>query len=45
MTIEQCVLDRIDESREDLAGLALRLGNTYSPWGSERILAARLGCA
>jgi acetylornithine deacetylase/succinyl-diaminopimelate desuccinylase-like protein len=33
------VLGRIEESREDLAELALRLGNTYSPWGSERILA------
>jgi acetylornithine deacetylase/succinyl-diaminopimelate desuccinylase-like protein len=33
------VLGRIDGSREDLAELALRLGNTYSPWGSERLLA------
>ncbi|HEX6024883.1 MAG TPA: M20/M25/M40 family metallo-hydrolase [Solirubrobacter sp.] len=33
------VLARIDASREDLAELALRLGNTYSPWGSERLLA------
>ncbi|HWK27271.1 MAG TPA: M20/M25/M40 family metallo-hydrolase [Solirubrobacter sp.] len=33
------VLARVEESREDLAELALRLGNTYSPWGSERILA------
>jgi acetylornithine deacetylase/succinyl-diaminopimelate desuccinylase-like protein len=33
------VLARIDDSREDLAELALRLGNTYSPWGSERALA------
>jgi acetylornithine deacetylase/succinyl-diaminopimelate desuccinylase-like protein len=33
------VLARIDDSREDLAELALRLGNTYSPWGSERLLA------
>jgi acetylornithine deacetylase/succinyl-diaminopimelate desuccinylase-like protein len=33
------VLGRIDESREALAELALRLGNTYSPWGEERRLA------
>jgi acetylornithine deacetylase/succinyl-diaminopimelate desuccinylase-like protein len=33
------VLGRIDAAREDLAELALRLGNTFSPWGSERILA------
>lgn len=33
------VLGRIEDGREDLAELALRLGNTYSPWGSERILA------
>ena len=33
------VLARIDASREDLAELCLRLGNTYSPWGEERILA------
>jgi hypothetical protein len=33
------VLARIDASREDLAELALRLGNTFSPWGSERLLA------
>lgn len=39
MSIEDRVLDRIDESREDIADLALRLGNTYSPWGSERLLA------
>ena len=38
-TVAEEVLGRIDESREDLAQLALRLGNTYSPWGSERILA------
>ena len=29
------VLDRIDQSREDLAELALRLGNTYGPLGNE----------
>lgn len=29
------VLSRIDESREDLAELALRLGNTYGPLGNE----------
>ncbi len=28
-------LSRIDESREDLAELALRLGNTYGPLGNE----------
>jgi acetylornithine deacetylase/succinyl-diaminopimelate desuccinylase-like protein len=33
------VLGQVEESREDLAELALRLGNTYSPWGSERLLA------
>jgi acetylornithine deacetylase/succinyl-diaminopimelate desuccinylase-like protein len=33
------VLARIDAAREDLAELALRLGNTYAPWGSERLLA------
>ncbi|HET6550897.1 MAG TPA: hypothetical protein VFG79_20705, partial [Solirubrobacter sp.] len=33
------VLARVEDSREDLAELALRLGNTYSPWGSERVLA------
>jgi acetylornithine deacetylase/succinyl-diaminopimelate desuccinylase-like protein len=33
------VLGRIDDSREALAELALRLGNTYAPWGSERLLA------
>jgi acetylornithine deacetylase/succinyl-diaminopimelate desuccinylase-like protein len=33
------VLARVEDSREDLAELALRLGNTYSPWGSERLLA------
>ena len=39
MTVEDRVLAKIDESREDLAALALRLGNTYAPWGSERLLA------
>ncbi len=29
------VLSRIDESREDLADVALRLGNTYGPLGNE----------
>ena len=29
------ILSRIDESREDLAELALRLGNTYGPLGNE----------
>ncbi len=33
------VLARVEASREDLAELALRLGNTYAPWGSERLLA------
>jgi acetylornithine deacetylase/succinyl-diaminopimelate desuccinylase-like protein len=33
------VLARVEESREDLAELALRLGNTFSPWGSERLVA------
>ena len=37
-TIE-AVLERVEAGREDLAELALRLGNTYSPWGSERLLA------
>jgi acetylornithine deacetylase/succinyl-diaminopimelate desuccinylase-like protein len=39
MGVAEDVLGRIDDSREDLAELALRLGNTYSPWGSERLLA------
>jgi acetylornithine deacetylase/succinyl-diaminopimelate desuccinylase-like protein len=38
-TIAEDVLGRIDAAREDLAELALRLGNTFSPWGSERLLA------
>ena len=29
------ILSRIEESREDLADLALRLGNTYGPLGNE----------
>ena len=29
------VLERIDQAREDLAELALRLGNTYGPLGNE----------
>jgi acetylornithine deacetylase/succinyl-diaminopimelate desuccinylase-like protein len=33
------VLADIEDSREEIAELALRLGNTYAPWGSERILA------
>jgi acetylornithine deacetylase/succinyl-diaminopimelate desuccinylase-like protein len=33
------VLERVDASREELAELALRLGNTYAPWGAERRLA------
>jgi acetylornithine deacetylase/succinyl-diaminopimelate desuccinylase-like protein len=33
------ILGRIEDSREDLAELALRLGNTFAPWGSERRLA------
>jgi acetylornithine deacetylase/succinyl-diaminopimelate desuccinylase-like protein len=33
------VLERVEASREDLGELALRLGNTYAPWGSERLLA------
>ena len=39
MGVTEEVLARVEDSREDLAELALRLGNTYSPWGSERILA------
>ena len=39
MGIVDEVLARVEDSREDLAELALRLGNTYSPWGSERLLA------
>jgi acetylornithine deacetylase/succinyl-diaminopimelate desuccinylase-like protein len=39
MAVADEVLARIDAAREDLAELALRLGNTYSPWGSERVLA------
>jgi acetylornithine deacetylase/succinyl-diaminopimelate desuccinylase-like protein len=38
-TVVDEVVGRIEDSREDLAELALRLGNTYSPWGSERLLA------
>jgi formylaminopyrimidine deformylase len=33
------VLERVEASSADLAELAVRLGNTYSPWGSERVLA------
>lgn len=33
------ILGRVEDSREDLAELALRLGNTYAPWGRERVLA------
>jgi acetylornithine deacetylase/succinyl-diaminopimelate desuccinylase-like protein len=39
MGVVEEVLARVEDSREDLAELALRLGNTYSPWGSERLLA------
>ena len=39
MGMTEDVLARVEDSREDLAELALRLGNTYAPWGSERILA------
>lgn len=39
VTMVDEVLGRIEESREALAELALRLGNTYSPWGEERRLA------
>ncbi len=34
------VLDRIDSSKEDLADLMLRLGNTYGPFGQEAATAA-----
>ena len=36
------VLDRIDASKEDLADLALELGNTYGPLGNEEPTARRV---
>ena len=39
MTTVQNVLTDIENSYEDLAELMLRLGNTFSPFGSEAILA------
>ncbi len=35
-------LGRIEESREDIASLALRLGNTYGPVGQERATAEQV---
>ncbi len=37
------VFGRIDESKEDLADLALELGNTYGPLGNEEPT-ARAAC-
>lgn len=34
------VLDRIEQSKEDLADLMLTLGNTYGPFGQEAVTAA-----
>ena len=36
------ILDRIDSSKEDLAELMLRLGNTYGPFGHEAATAAEV---
>jgi len=36
------ILDRIDGSKEDLAELMLRLGNTYGPFGHEAATAAEV---
>lgn len=36
------VLDRIDASKEDMANLALELGNTYGPLGNEEPTALRV---
>lgn len=42
MTDTDAILKGIDESREDLAGLALDLGNTFGPVGQERPTAERV---
>ena len=36
------ILDRIEESKEDLADLMLRLGNTYGPFGQEAATAGQV---
>lgn len=36
------ILDRIDDSKEDLAALMLRLGNTYGPFGHEAATASEV---
>ena len=41
-SIVQDVLGRIEEAREDIAELALRLGNTYGPVGMERATAEQV---
>lgn len=43
MTVEITkILDRIDSSKEDLAELMLRLGNTYGPFGHEAATATEV---